>query len=200
MPTNPPSTPVPAASTNPLETADRALFTGDWERALLEYQAAFDSTNDIDAQAAALLGLGRAHTASGDLAAALDYYRMVIDGYPGTASTADAYFLMARVYDDLSRFTEAADAYQNYLSRRHGYIDSYVLEWRGDSLLNAGNFSGALTDYQAALTENRLGGMIPLQIKVARTTAITGDYSTAIVMYQDIYNRAEEDATKSQVD
>lgn len=200
MPTNPPSTPVPAASTNPLETADRALFTGDWERALLEYQAAFDSTNDIDAQAAALLGLGRAHTASGDLAAALDYYRMVIDGYPGTASTADAYFLMARVYDDLSRFTEAADAYQNYLSRRHGYIDSYVLEWRGDSLLNAGNFSGALTDYQAALTENRLGGMIPLQIKVARTTAITGDYSTAIVMYQDIYNRAEDDATKSQVD
>lgn len=193
----PTATPIPAAR---IQGAAQALFNGDWDTAEEQYQAALDNSTDHEVQAEALLGLGRAFTGNGDFDRALDSYHELVNTFNDAPETADAYFLMARIYDDLTLYTDAADAYHNYLIRRRGYIDSYVYEWQGDSYYNAGNYTLALNDYQAALTASRLGDLIPMQTKVARTAAITGDTATALVMYQDIFNRAEDDSTKAEMD
>jgi soluble lytic murein transglycosylase len=186
-----------------IESGDRALFTGDWDRALEEYRAAeayAAQENEAESRAAALVGLGRAYYEVGEYAASLDQLRLAADNYPDSPHRPAAFFFLGKTYSALDRYAEAAEAYQNYLALRPGLIDAYVFELRGDALFAAGNYPGALTDYGAALQSSRLDSGIGLQIKMARMYAITGDTATALVMYKDIYNRATEDATKARVD
>lgn len=190
-------TPTPAPAVR-VTTGDQALFNGDWDKALEEYQAA-QSSSDPEIEAAALLGIGRVYYNTGDYSKGLKALRSLTDGYPKSKDAAAAYFFMGKIYDALDRFGEAADAYQNYLARKPGLIDSYVLELRGNSLFAAGNYSGALNDYQAAQNSPRVAQIQPLLVKMARTYAIVGDYNTALVMYNDIY-QAGDDYTKAMID
>lgn len=193
----PTATPAPSAR---IAGAETALFDGDWNSAIEQFQAGYDNSSDPEVRAEALIGLARAYTGRGDLSLALEYYRQLLEAYPASERVPDAYFLMARIYDDLARYTEAASAYQEYLARHQGPIDHYVLEWRGDSLANSGDYAAALNEYQAALNVHPVEDPVPLQIKVARAAAIVGDTPTAIVMYTDIYSRAESDSTKAELD
>lgn len=201
----PTATPTPESTPTPLpavriESGDRALFNGDWDTALKEYRQARSNSSDPEIQAATLLGIGRVQYYTGEYGFALDTLRELIAAHPDLPQAADAYFFLARTYEDLKRYAEAADAYQHYLARRPGVIDGYILEWQGDAWFNAGNYPNAITDYQAALSSPRLEDYTNLQIKLARATAITGDYPTAIVMYTDIYNRTTSDHVKAQMD
>lgn len=193
----PTATPLPLTR---IESGDKALFNGDWTSALSEYQSARSNSSEAEIQAAALLGIGRVQYATQEYSFALDTFRELISLYPDLPQAADAYFFLARTFEALQRYSEAAEAYQNYLARRSGVIDGYVLEWQGDAWFNAGNYSNAITDYQAALSSPRLEDFTSLQTKLARATAITGDYATAIVMYTDIYNRTTSDYVKAQMD
>ncbi len=193
-----PSTPTPIPAVR-IASGDRALFNGDWEKALKEYQAAAQAS-DPQMRAAALVGLGRTYYDAGNYASALDTLRQVAENYPDSPNRPAAFFFLGKAYSALDRYAEAADAYQNYLALRPGLIDAYVYELRGDALLAAGNYPGALTDYQAAQQSPRLDSGIDLQVKMARMYAITGDSATAIVMYKDILSRASNDYTKAHVD
>jgi hypothetical protein len=46
---------------------DRAIFLGDWDSALVEFQQALDSSPDAEVQFAARLGIARTHFLAGDL-------------------------------------------------------------------------------------------------------------------------------------
>ncbi|RPI34874.1 MAG: hypothetical protein EHM70_01440 [Chloroflexota bacterium] len=215
-PTLPPPTPTPTPTATPIptptpvpavriETGDHAILNGDWETALSEYQAAWDSSGqqaspNPDIQAAALLGIGRTYYLSGEYASALDYLRMLTDQFSGSEHRAAGYFFLGETYAALSRYAEAADAYQQYLMLRPGLIDAHIFELRGNALFAAGDYPGALNEYQAALQSPQLGDTSELQVKLARTYAITGDYATALVMYNDIYNRTSSDYLKAQID
>ncbi len=203
-PTLPPTpTPIPQVQ---IASADRALFNGDWDTAIQEYQSVLKNAGADGVEAtsslttAALLGLGHTYYQAGSYSLALNVLRDLIDKFPDAPQRAPAFFFMGEAYNALTRYSEAADAYQSYLALRPGVIDSYVFELRGDAEFNDNNFAGALADYKAALQNQRASQAIPLQIKLARTTSITGDYATAQIMYQDIYDRAPDDYTKAQVD
>jgi soluble lytic murein transglycosylase len=180
-----------------VDSGDHALFIGDWESAIREFSAAAASSNP-EIKAAAALGLGRAYYYSRDYAKALSFLREVVENYQHYDQVPAAYFFLGETYVALARHSDAAEAYFNYAALRPGLIDAYVFEKRGDALLASGNYAAALADFQAALQSPRTGDRIPLQIKTARSHALTGDYATALVMYQDIYNRGS-DLTRAQV-
>lgn len=209
-PTEPPTpiptdTPTPVPTPTPLPgvsiaTGDQALFNGDWEHALSDYQEAYRLSGDDETLTAAQLGIGRVYYHSGDYPTALNTLRDLVEHYPNAPRAAEAYFFLGQIYMALDRYSEAADAYLNYLARRHGIIDAYVYELRGDALFSAGDYPSAMIDYQAAYKNPRLGNTFSLEIKMARTYAITGDTATAVVIYQDIYNRTDDIYLKAQVD
>jgi tetratricopeptide (TPR) repeat protein len=136
----------------------------------------------------------------GRLQAAVDAFNNLINDYPQSTDLPYAFFSLGQAYSAMERYSEAADAYLNYLVYRSGVVDAYVLNLRADALRNAGDFVGATNDYRAALESPSLLDSIELEIKLAHTHAIAGDYGTAIAMYQDIYNRAASDYTKAQLD
>lgn len=193
----PSPTPVPAAR---VDSGDQALFYGDWDRARQEFQTALAESTDHEVSSAALLGIGRAQYLSKDYRTALDAFRRVIDEYPASPHIPEAYFFLAQTYDTLDRYSEAIEAYHSYINLREGVLDAYMLERSGDAYFAMRDYENALIDYQRSLSSPRLEDTIPLQMKVARTYALLGEHATALVMYQDMYNRATSDYTKAQLD
>ncbi len=201
----PTETPTPVPTPTPLPgvsitNGDHAMFNGDWDTALSDYQQAYTLSGDDDTRTAAQLGIGRAYYQSGDYPSALNTLRDLVDSFPKAPQVAEADFFLGQIYMALDRYSDAADAYLSYLALRHGLIDAYVYELRGDALFAAGDYPSAMIDYQAAYKSPRLGNTFSLEIKMARTYVVTGDIATAVVMYQDIYNRADDPYIKAQAD
>ncbi len=194
--TTPPSTATPLAR---IESGDRALFNGDWELALQEYQLALDSNYDPEIQTAAMLGIGRTRYLSGDYSGALGDLRNLVDNYPYAPHRAQAFFHLARVYDALGQYAQAADAYGNYWSLRPGLIDAYLFEWQADSYAAAGSYQTALDTYQLALEAPSLSNGLGIEIKVAGIYDTAGDYETAIALYANIRANTNNDYVKAQM-
>jgi soluble lytic murein transglycosylase len=180
--------------------ADQAILDGDYETALSEYTNAKNLTTDPNLQAEALLGQGRVHYLTGVYPNALNEFRTVADTYPGTNQAAEAYYFLAETYMQLSRFADAADAYASYLAIRPGVLDAFINERRGDALFAASDYSGALAAYINATQSPRLPTNFSLELKLAQTYVALGDYSTAGVVFDDIYTRSTADSIKAQVD
>ena len=198
----PPPTPTTQPTPVPVEgilKGNRSLLEGDWTTAQQAYKSALDSAADDSAKSSAMLGLGHTSYLLGNYAEALNYLRPVLD-IPNTADKPRAYFFLAQTYTQLQRYPEAAEAYQNYLKHRPGILEAYVHEYRADTLLRGGDTAGALSEYQSALKANRAGDRLALDIKLANAYLRSGDYNTAIVMYDDIHDRAGDDVyTKAQM-
>ena len=91
----------------------------------------------------------------------------------------------AQSYSGLERYSDAADAYLQYMTLSPGIIDGYVLDLRGDALFAAGDYAGAANDYQASLQSPSLNDSILSQMKLARATSLSGDYASALRLYDD---------------
>ena len=204
-PPRPTPTPFPTAAPTPVpakrvEAGDQAFFNGDWDAALNAYQNALETHPDPEVQSAALLGLGRTYMEMGQLSNALDTLRRIPAEFAESPHLPNAYIALAQVYNGLDRFRESADAYQQYLILRPGLIDSYVHEWRGDALLNAGVYTAAIDAYQTAMVSPRLGDSLSVQIKIGNSYYSLGEYATAAVVYSDVYTRTVSDYTKASMD
>jgi soluble lytic murein transglycosylase len=194
----PPPTPTPVPAARVLN-GDRAMFYGDWEQARLEYQTALSGSTDLEVRSAAGIGLGRLDYIAGDYRSALANFRAVIEEYPTSPHLPAAHFYLGQTYDTLDRYSEAAEEYHAYVKLKPGLLDAFMLERSGDAYSALRDHALAQEDYQASLASARTGEAISLQMKVARTYALLGDHTTALVMYQDIYKRATADTTKAQL-
>lgn len=198
-----PSTFTPSPTPTPevrVETGEQALFNGNYDQAIYEYQAAFDTSTNKDVRAAALWGLGRVKYAIKNISAALETLWQLTGQYPASQNAVRAYFLMGEIYTALGRNIEAAQAYTVYLALRPGVIDAYAQEQRGDSYVAAGNDTDAIAAYQAALAAPHLEDNISLQIKIAQAYARLGDSTTALGMYDSIFTQSSNDFVKAQMD
>ncbi|MFC1936167.1 transglycosylase SLT domain-containing protein [Chloroflexota bacterium] len=202
--TLPPPAPTPTITPPPspgarVETGDQALFYGDWERAINEYTLAFQSSADPEVQAAALLGLGRAHLKNGNLAAALESLSTAIGTYPNSSHRAAMFFALGEVYEELDRFPEALTSFQQYYNLRPGLIDHYVFERIGDLQVKTGDYLGAISTYQQAIQAPHLGNSLEINIKIGDAYVLMGDGQTALVIYQDVFARSGNDYQKAQM-
>ncbi len=205
IPPSPIVTLTPTLSPTPtpivrIENGDKSLFNGDTENASLEYRAAFKDSTDPEIQAAALWGLARAQAVEGRHVDTLATLQQLITGYPTSIQLGHAYFLQGQTYFQMQRYGEAAAAYQSYLNLKPGVLDSYVQQLRGDALIAVGNYPDALAAYTSAQAAPHLDDAQALQIKIARAHAQTGDYATALSLYDTITTNTTNDYTRAQMD
>ncbi len=175
-------------------------MNGDWDAAAASFQAAADDSQDPEIEAEALLGTARARFSAGQLEEAARLFEQVVQGYPATIQAARAEFFLGQVYTQLGRYSDAAGAYLNYMAVRPGVIDGYVLNLRADALFAAGDYAGAAADFRAALQVPSLNDPIFLQMKLARSIALSGDAAAALTLYDDIYARTTNEFTKALID
>ncbi len=198
-------TPTPEPSATPLpdvrvHSGEKALFNGDWETALGEYQAALEEASDPKLIAEALLGSARSYFLSNDDSAAIGLLEELIQNYPDASNAATAHFELAQAYVRQERYQEAIEQYSRFLEKKPGAIDAYLLALRADSAFNAGDFSAAADDYQAAINTPSVLDEIDLRMKLARTYTLAGDYPGALALYDDISLRTQDDFTRALID
>jgi soluble lytic murein transglycosylase len=197
-PTPPPTpTPVPAARVG---EGDQWLFYGDWERAIAEYQQARQESGDQAIQAAALLGIGRAYFYAGNHYQALEHLEQLQAGYPETPQAAQAYFYLGEVYGEQQNYTQAAEAYGNYLANGAGVIAAYVWDLRGEMLFAAGDYLGAAESFQFARETPSALDDVLLGMKIARAYALGGDHPSALALYDDLYYLTNNHYTRALID
>ena len=192
----PPPPPPPAAL---VEGANAAFEAGDYDQALIDYQTVLNGSPTPELQAASLYGIGRILFAQENPAAALESFRRLVEGLPGSIYEAQAYYFIGRIFAQLQSYPESAAAFQRYLELRPGVLDQFILEKRGDSLLNAGDYSGAISSYEAAINAPHIGTTDNLGMKIAQAAAASGDYRGAILKYQDLYSQSTSDYTRARL-
>lgn len=198
-------TPVPTPTETPIPivrvgSADKALLNGDVDAAMLQYRAAATDSTDPNVREAALWGLAGAQYEDeryADAAATLD---QLTNTYPNSSYRGPAGFLKGESLFAMQHYTEAAAAFQDYLSNRPGILDLYVGELRGDALAQAGDYSDALSAYVLAQAAPHLDDAQALQIKIGQTNAQLGDYGAALAMYDGITANTTNDYTRAQMD
>lgn len=193
----PTPTPIPAVR---ISQGDQAIFTGEWDVALAEYQTALADKPDPEVQFAAVVGIGRVQFLMGEYDEALETLQNLVEGEPEAPLAPEAYFFLAQAHTALGNDSEAAEAYRGYLELRPGIIASYVYERMGDALFAAGDYGAAIQEFQNALQAPRLTQDLSIDIKIAQSYAMQGDYATAIIGYRDIYARSSNDFIKAQMD
>ncbi len=196
-------TPTPPPTLPPvvrIDAGDQALFYGDYDSARDQYLTAYNDSPDFAVKAAALWGLGRTELSDENYQTALEQLTTLITDYPESTYSARAYFLIARAYEGLGQHTQAADAYNTYMTRVPGVLDAYVQDYRGDALSEAQDYASAITAYNNALSASRLDDGSDIQIKIAKTRALFGDYAGALILYDQISGTTTNDYVKAQMD
>ncbi len=179
---------------------DRAFQNGDWDGALQIYLSTIEKDATGDQQSAAWLGLGRVYRLLGNPSESIRALDILIRDYEKFSHHPAGYVALAETYTDIDQFQEVAQAYDAFLDLRPGLVDSYIQEKRADSLWAAGDILAAIDAYQAALAAPRAGDTLYIEINIARAYADLADWPTALIAYQDIYNRANNDYTKAYLD
>lgn len=193
-------TPAPTATiTIRLEEADTALFEGDYDLALREYQQVLDTTGDAETQAAAMLGMGRANFAYGNLTACQDVLNRMAGQFPQSPQLAIAYYYLGQCQAGLGNHAQAAQAFASALALRTTPIDGVLQDLRAAELWAAGDLNGALMAYDSVLRDPNYGDTTPVRIKIAQIHALQQDFSTAIREYLEIYDQTQNDYTRAQL-
>ena len=104
-------------SADPFYAADLALFSGDVEKALEEYQNAFSKVGENE-QARALYGLGRAYALGKEYFPAIDAFNRVLGQYEESEYTAFAYYQLGQVYEEIGELQQAINAFSRYIQLR----------------------------------------------------------------------------------
>lgn len=190
-------TPQPASR---IHTGDQALFNGDWEKALVEYEKAKNASSDPETQATALLGMARARIMEHNEYEANRLLETLLADYPFFEQRPQAFFFMAQLHSAQERHAAAVDAYTNYLELRSGLIDAYILDLRGDARFNAGDYAASAQDFEAARKLSSHLEQTTLRMKTARAYALAGDYPTALTLYNDLYQQTTDENTRALID
>jgi soluble lytic murein transglycosylase len=179
---------------------DQDFFDGDYVQAQSEYQIALDASTDAGIRSAALWGLGRVEYQAGNYGKALEDLWNLANSFQENGNARRAYYLIGKIYFSLERYTEAAQAFSVFLALRPGILDAYVQEQRGDAFNAAGNYSEAISAYQAALDSPHLGDNTSLEIKLARAYVSSGDTTTALEKFTAITAATSNDYVLAQMD
>jgi len=180
-----------------LESADKALFAGEIEKARLEYQEAFTNSSDPDLQSRALYGLGRTYFLERDYYAAIDAFNRILGQYPDTEFAANAYFLLGQAYEEIGEYQQTINAYTKYIELKPGLIDAYVYKKIGDIAITDGDYNQAIYNYQAALLADPEYDQLYINLQIGKAYNGLEDYTTAIQYYSSVYNTAQDDYTRS---
>lgn len=189
----PTPTPIPEAR---IAQGDLALFQGEYERGRQEYLKAALGSQDIEIQASAMLGIGRAYFEEYNYTQAVETFKSLINEHPANQSLANAYYFLAESYMQQQMPAEAAEAYAKYLELKPGVLDDIIQKRRAEALMAAGNYTGAIEAYQAAITAGSDRGQA--LIKIGQAYAALSDFSNAVKTYLEAYNSTDNEYIKAQ--
>ena len=186
-----------AQQSSHIDTAEKALFYGDWEEAEREFELARTESDDADVIVRAYLGSAKTFISQERSQEAVSPLTQLIEDYPLHDRIGQGYFLRAQARLALGDPVAAIEDYQSYLRLRPGVIDSYVEEWLGDTLRQAGRPLEAIDHYQNAASLPRLESTVPLSLKQGLAYLEADEPSAAVALINELQTGLTDPYSKS---
>ncbi len=196
-------TQIPTATPHPevrIESADQALFNGDWARAEVEYAQALAEAEIPEQAAAAQLGLGTTKLRSGDIEGSIGDFNLFLQAYPSDVNIPDAHFLLADAYLVQGIWGLAIENYQRYLALQPGLIDSYVYERMGIAHRENQAPADAARAFELAIVAERAGNLNFLLLDKAAALLQAGDPLGALALYDLVDINTQHASTRAEMD
>jgi len=191
-------TPTPRSSPmTRLEQADYWFFAGDLDAAIQGFQEIYDTDEDANNRAAALLGLGKVNYTRRAYSTAVDAFNRLLGQFPNSDSAANTYFLLGESYFDLGEYAQAASAYARFVELNPGEIEDIARFYQGNAALSAGDYNQAIFAYQAALTYASPTLINTLNLQIGKSYSAMGDHTTAVQYFLTVYSTAGDDFTRA---
>ena len=183
--TGPINSPTPTATATPqpkarISLGEDDILAGDYEAALNQFWTAREQSTDPEVISTAQLGVGRVLLMQANYTGAVEQLNWLLSNVSEGETRNTAYFYLAQAYVKLEQYSQAAEAYGNYLQAQPGPLDSEIYDMQGDAFFNAADYANALTAYQMARQKITSGSSESLDIKIARTISVSGDDGGAI--------------------
>ena len=196
-------TPLPTATPTPTpevryNNGEELLLSGDYDAAFTEFQLTSTQTTDIALVTSSILGMGRALLLKRDYYGAYSQFSYLLNNFPSGETRNRSYFFLAKAYEALDQPRLAADAYASYLAALPGPLDSEINEMLGNALMEYGDYAGAVSAYETALTTASDSTTDQLQIELAQAVTETGDTDRAITLYLSLNETSQSGYIKSQ--
>jgi len=192
----PTRTPTPTVS-NLLAEADKALFSGDIDRAQQLYQQAFEQSDDEEQKSEALYGVGRCFFTRREFNSAIDAFNRILGQYPNADILPATYFMVGESYTKISNFQQAANAYEKYAQLEQSILKDTAYTLQGDTAMASSDYNQAILAYQNALQANPGGRVDYLNLQIGKAYDQLENYTTAIQYYLSVYETSQDDLTKS---
>jgi len=145
------------------------------------------------------LGMGKTYFQAARFQEAIEAFNLYVNSFENHSLFADAYFLRGESYRQLGDDEAAINDYAIYLQLRPGVLDFHIEQEIGDALRRLGRPSEAIAYYMRALEAPSLGGGIALQIKIGMAYSESGDYSTAVELFDEVYFLTQNPQTKASM-
>jgi soluble lytic murein transglycosylase len=185
----------------PLDKAEITLINGEFSNALDEFQKAFNQSNDPEIKAMALLGIGRTNSRAHNCTSAMDSFNRILGQFSSTSAVAPAYFYLGQCYTALEEYSQAIDSFEQYLQRRPGILETYVRELQAENALTIGDYNRTIKFYQAVLINDLpVSKKESLNLKIGKAYVGLQDYTTAIQIFQSVYDSSDDPYSKSSAD
>lgn len=195
------ATPTPTPSAGDLiESGHHALFNGDWDQALGDFDRALQESQDPLVTGEARYGRGLTMLWSGDTDEAYQVFWRFISDFSAGGHPQLAHSRLLRGDLGIARDARiAVEDYQTYLTLSPGLIDSYAEEWLGDALMANGQPGQALQHYSNAVADDRAGSKLAVMVKIGRAMLQTQQYEQAIAQFDLVASLTQDPGTKASM-
>lgn len=192
----PTATPTPEVR---VSNGEQLLLTGDYDAAYNEFLLGSTQATDPDLIASSMSGMGRALMLKKNYREAVNQFSSLLINIPTGNTRNTAYFYLGQAYDALDQPRLAADAYGMYLAALPGVLDSEINEMRGNSLMEYGDYAGAISAFETASATATGSRYDQLQLALAQAASSAGDQQKAVDVLYALYDSSQSDYTRSQV-
>jgi len=202
LPNQPTFTPTSAPTPTPtpearIATGDLALLQGETDRARSEYRSGSAGSQDIEIQAAALLGIGRSFIIDREFDQAIETFNALVHEHPENRALPNAYYFLAQAYLEQQEYALAAGALAKYSELKPGIIDDVIQTQRGDALVSGADYAGAILAYEAAIDAGP-ASVGALKLKIGQAYAYQEDHTNAVRTFLEVIETGDNDFQRAQ--
>ena len=181
-----------------LGNGEYALFSGNFTKAVEEFELAKTKTSDSQIHQLADLGIAQAYISLSNFSTALGILNNIIDQNPTQDILWKSYYFKGLCHKNLNQIPESILSYQNLIEIAPPVINEYFYEVIGDQYIKLFNYTKAIDAFTSAIESDPNQNTSWLKIKIGNAYLALSDYTNAIRILMEVHDASPNEYIRAQ--
>ncbi len=181
-----------------LGNGEYALFSGNFTKAVEEFELAKTKTSDSQIHQLADLGIAQAYISLSNFSTALGILNNIIDQNPIQDILWKSYYFQGLCHKNLNQISESIVSFQNLIENAPPVINEHFYELIGDQYLKLYNYTKAIDAFKSAIDSNPNQDLSWLNIKIGNAYLALSDYTNAIRVLMEVHDTNPNEYIRAQ--